>query len=125
KAGKAAKRRATKAFREALISRYRRLKMAGGAVFYALPYPSGLSQPKGSSSSLNPSRTDCSARGGRQCIPGRERVHVVSPVRDPPVFDRDDRAEPIVVLHARREDCPTDLVFNDEDMTVVCLMDNQ
>jgi hypothetical protein len=35
----------------------------------------------------------------RQRVPGGERVHVVSPVRDFPVLDLGDRAEPIVVLH--------------------------
>src|SRR5690242_15402912 len=34
----------------------------------------------------------------RQGVPGGERVHIVSPVRDLPVLDRDDRAEPVVVF---------------------------
>ncbi len=37
----------------------------------------------------------------RQCVPGRERVHVVSPMRDFLVFNLDDRAKTIVILHAR------------------------
>lgn len=42
-----------------------------------------------------------SASVRRECVPGRERVHVVSPVHDFPVLNLDDRAKPIVVLHAR------------------------
>src|SRR6266481_6504626 len=61
----------------------------------------------------------------RQCVPGGERVHVVSPVRDFPVFNPDDRAEPIVVFSARREDLSVDLVFDDGETTVVCLVDYQ
>ena len=30
------------------------------------------------------------ASARRQCVPGRERVHVVSPMRDFPVFNLDD-----------------------------------
>lgn len=73
---------------------------------------------------LNLSKPECSARGRSQRIPGRERIHVVSPTRNLPVFDADDRAEPVVVLHARREDRSVDLVFND-DMTIVRLVGNQ
>jgi hypothetical protein len=61
----------------------------------------------------------------RQCVPGRERVHVVSPMRDLVVFDLDNRAEPIVVFHARCEDRPVNLVFDDNDMAAVYLMGNQ
>jgi len=57
----------------------------------------------------------------RQYVPGGERVHVVPPVRDPPVFDLDDRAEPIVVLSACRKNLPVDLVFdNDAVAGLVC-----
>jgi hypothetical protein len=61
----------------------------------------------------------------RQCVPGRERVHIVSPVRDFPVFNLDDRTKPIVVLHACREDGPMDLIFDDDDTAVVRLVGNQ
>jgi hypothetical protein len=61
----------------------------------------------------------------RQCIPGREGVHVVSPVRDLPVFNLDYRAEPIVVFRACRKDGPMDLVFDDDNTAVVCLVDDQ
>src|ERR1700744_5021908 len=61
----------------------------------------------------------------RQGIPCRERIHVVSPARDLAVLDHDDRAEPIVIFGAGRTDCPMDLVFDDDDAVVVCLVDNQ
>src|SRR5271168_5552474 len=38
------------------------------------------------------------ARAHRQCVPGRERVHVVSPVRDFPIFNLDDRAKSICCI---------------------------
>jgi hypothetical protein len=60
-----------------------------------------------------------------QCVPGRERIHVISPVCDLSLFELDDRAKPIVVLHARREDLPMDLVFNDDDAAVARLVDDQ
>lgn len=61
----------------------------------------------------------------RQGVPGCERIHVVPPMRDLPVFDPDDRAEPIVVLHAGREDRPMDLVFDDDDTAVIRLVGDQ
>src|SRR5580658_5135893 len=57
----------------------------------------------------------------RQYVPGGERVHVVPPVCDPPVFDPDDRAEPIVVLSACGKNLTVDLVFdNDAVGGLVC-----
>jgi hypothetical protein len=46
-------------------------------------------------------------------------------MRDPAVFDLDDRAESIVVFHACYEDRHMNLVFDDDDMAAVCLMGNQ
>ena len=54
-----------------------------------------------------------------QSVPGRERVHIVSPVRDFPVLDLDDGTKPIVVLHACRPDGPVDLIFDDDNLAVV------
>ena len=61
----------------------------------------------------------------RQCIPGRERVHVVSPVHDLPVFNLDDGAEPIVVLDTGGKDRPVDFVLDDDDPCVVSPMNDQ
>jgi len=46
-------------------------------------------------------------------------------VRDLPVFNPDDRAEPIVVFSACREDLPVDFVFDDDETTVVGPVGNQ
>ena len=55
----------------------------------------------------------------RQGIPGRKRVHVVSPVRDLPVLKLDNRTEPIFVLCTCRENRPMDFVFDDDDAAIV------
>jgi hypothetical protein len=46
-------------------------------------------------------------------------------MRDLPVLEMDDGAEPVVVLRAGREDCSVDFVFDDNDMTCVCCVDNE
>jgi hypothetical protein len=60
-----------------------------------------------------------------QCVPGRERIHVISPMRDLSLLELNDRAKPIAVIYARREDLPMDLVFDDDDAAVACLVDDQ
>jgi hypothetical protein len=47
-----------------------------------------------------------------------------NPVRDFSVFNFDDRPKPVVIFHARREDCPVDFIF-DDDTAVVRLVSNQ
>jgi hypothetical protein len=46
-------------------------------------------------------------------------------VNDFLVFNLDDRAEAIVVLHVGREDGPMDFILDDHDTTVVRLVGNQ
>jgi hypothetical protein len=60
-----------------------------------------------------------------QGVPGCERVHLVPPMYDLSAFDLDHRVEPVVVFHAGRDDCPMDLVFDDDHAAVVRLVDNQ
>ena len=64
------------------------------------------------------------ASARRQCVPGRERVHIVSPVRDFPIFNLDDRAKSIVVFHACREHSSLDFIFDDDDPAIVCSVSN-
>jgi hypothetical protein len=64
------------------------------------------------------------ASARRQCVPGRERVHIVSPVRDFPIFNLDDRAKSIVVFHACREHRPLDFIFDDDDPAIVGFVSN-
>jgi hypothetical protein len=57
----------------------------------------------------------------RKRVPGRVRVHVISPVRDLPVSKFDDRAEPIFILGTRR----VDIIIDRNDMAVVRFVDDQ
>jgi hypothetical protein len=61
----------------------------------------------------------------RQGVSRRVRVHIVSPMRDPPVSKLDDRAEPIFILGARREDRPMEVVLDHDDPAVVRSVDDQ
>jgi hypothetical protein len=53
------------------------------------------------------------------------RVHIVSPMRDFPILKLNDGAKSVVVFPACREDCPMNLVLNDNDMTSVRCVDHQ
>src|SRR5580704_16079377 len=51
--------------------------------------------------------------------PWSERVHVVPPVHDLPVLDRDDRDEPVIVRRTRRHDLAVHRVLEDDDAPVL------
>jgi hypothetical protein len=51
--------------------------------------------------------------------PRDKRVHVVPPVDDLLVLDRDDGDEPVVVGHARRDDPAVHLVLQDYDARIL------
>jgi hypothetical protein len=57
-----------------------------------------------------------------QRCPGSERVHVVSPMDDFSVLNRDDRDEPIVVGCATRKNLAAYFVFEDHDAIILAAM---
>src|ERR1700757_955467 len=61
----------------------------------------------------------------RQSVPCRERVHIVSPMRDFSIRNFHDRAEAILVGRARCENCPMDLIFDDDCSSAIRLVDDQ
>jgi hypothetical protein len=64
-------------------------------------------------------------RSAFQRRPGGQRVHVVSPMDDLSVLERDDRNEPVVVGNDSREDRAVYFVFEDYNATVLSMVYNK
>lgn len=66
-----------------------------------------------------------SLRSTVQRDPGTESVHVIPPMNDFSVFNRDDRNESVMIGPTTRKDRSVNLVFKDDGTTILRTVDHQ